>query len=126
MERSSSPSSGDAAAGARLLAHHIPRLRVCGPTIPNRETPMRVARIVFALLCTAAAKPALAQQPASPATPAPAAAAPASTPAAGPRLQPEWRRTEATLPAARSQTHTVRYPTLTLVPVVIILVLLIA
>jgi len=72
----------------------------------------------------------LAQQLASP---VPVGPAPGSTPAAGPRLQPEWRRQEPTLPgdaassaAARSQTHTVRYTTLTLVLVVIILVLLIA
>jgi hypothetical protein len=72
----------------------------------------------------------LAQQLANP---APVAPAPASTAAAGPRLQPEWRRLEPTLPgdaasraAARSQTHTVQYTTLTLVLVVIILVLLLA
>ena len=94
---------------------------------------MRVARIVFALLCTAAARPVLAQHPATAANAASDTAAPASTPAAGPRLQPEWRRQEPALPgdrasdaAARSQTHTVRYTTLTLVLVVIILVLLIA
>ena len=94
---------------------------------------MRVAPIVLALLCTAAARPVLAQQPASPAAPAPAATDPASTPAAGPRLQPEWRRQEPALPgdraadaAARGSTHTVHYTTLTLVLVVIILVLLIA
>ncbi len=88
---------------------------------------MRLARIIVALLCTAAAKPLLAQQPANPAP----VSAPA--PAAGPRLQPEWRRHEPALPgdrasdaAARSQTHTIRYTTLTLVLVVIILVLLIA
>jgi hypothetical protein len=93
---------------------------------------MRVARIIVALLCTAAARPVLAQQ-VNPAVAAPAASAPASTPTAGPRLQPEWRRQEPTLPgdrasgaAARSQTHTIRYTTLTLVLVVIILVLLIA
>jgi hypothetical protein len=69
----------------------------------------------------------------TPSPAAPIAAAPASTPAAGPRLQPEWRRQEPTLAgdrasdaAVRSQTHTVRYTTLTLVLVVIILVLLIA
>jgi hypothetical protein len=96
---------------------------------------MRVAPIVVALLCTAAVRPVLAQQPVTSA-PTPAAATPTPTPTAteaGPRLQPEWRRQEPTLPgdaassaAARSQTHTVRYTTLTLVLVVIILVLLIA
>jgi len=89
---------------------------------------MKVVRIVVALLCVAGAKPLLAQQPA-------AATTTTTTPAteAGPRLQPEWRRQEPTLPgdaasstAARSETHTVRYTTLTLVLVVIILVLLIA
>ena len=96
---------------------------------------MRLAPIV-ALLCTAALRPAPAQQPVTPAPVAPAApaapaAAPVTTPAAGPRLQPEWRRQEPTLTddrasSAASQTHTIRYSTLTLVLVVIILVLLIA
>ena len=95
---------------------------------------MKIVRIVVALLCAVGAKPLLAQEPVN-AAPAPAAATTTTTPAteAGPRLQPEWRRTEPTLPgdeasstAARSQTHTVRYTTLTLVLVVIILVLLIA
>jgi hypothetical protein len=95
---------------------------------------MKVVRIVVALLCVAGAKPLLAQEPVSSA-PAPAAATTttSTTPAteAGPRLQAEWRRTEPTLPgddasSARSETHTVRYTTLTLVLVVIILVLLIA
>lgn len=93
---------------------------------------MKVVRIVLTLMCAAGAKSLLAQQPANPAPAPVTATTPTSTPAeAGPRLQPEWRRQEPTLPgdagsSARSQTHTVRYTTLTLVLVVIILVLLIA
>lgn len=89
-----------------------------------------------AVLCVAAAMPLVAQQASSPAPQAGVRAAQASsptTPLAGPRLQPEWRRVQpafadssASASAAVADTHTITITTLVLVLVVIIAVLLIA
>ncbi|HEV8400565.1 MAG TPA: hypothetical protein VGQ18_12120 [Gemmatimonadales bacterium] len=89
----------------------------------------RAAVILFAAaLYVAPAAPLAAQQVAD-SLPTSTSAAPATTPLAGPRLQPEWTRFEprvADTPASLAATHTIRVSTLVLVLSVVILVLLIA
>ena len=92
----------------------------------------RVAVIMVAVLCFAAATPLAAQQASGPAPQAAASSAPTTMPA-GPRLRPEWQRADlgfaersASGAAAAAGTTTITVTTLVLVLAVVILVLLIA